>query len=73
MEIPKINLKALKKQKAQNFRERLEFIDMYAEWIKKTPNKVWSSQQKSIINLFPKKNVRSKAKKSIKTFISLKR
>ena len=47
---PKIDLKELEKQKEQNFRERLEFIDKYAEWLKKTPNKEWSRQQKEIID-----------------------
>jgi len=49
MKLPKINIKELKKQKEENFRARLEFIDRYAEWVKKTPNKKWSSQQKKII------------------------
>ncbi|MBS3107463.1 hypothetical protein J4468_00970 [Candidatus Woesearchaeota archaeon] len=44
-----IDLNKLKKSKEQNFEERLKFIDMYAEWVKKTPNKIWSSQHKKII------------------------
>ena len=51
MKLPKIDLRKLRKFKKQNFKERLEFIDLYAEWVKKTPNKVWSAQQK---NLFTK-------------------
>lgn len=31
------------------FKKRLKFIDLYSEWIKKTPNKIWSAQQKKII------------------------
>ncbi len=50
MKTPKINIKELKKFKEENFRQRLEFLDMYAEWLKKTPNKKWSSQQKEIID-----------------------
>lgn len=46
--MPDINLKELKKQKDENFRERLEFIDLYTEWLKRTPNKEWSSQQKKV-------------------------
>ncbi|MFH1200351.1 MAG: hypothetical protein V1708_04755 [Candidatus Micrarchaeota archaeon] len=38
------DLKALKKNKEQNFRERLEFVRQYADWVKRTPNKVWSRQ-----------------------------
>lgn len=51
MKTPKIDLKELKKFKEENFKERLEFIDKYAEWLKKTPNKRWSSEQKDITDL----------------------
>ena len=50
MKLPKIDLKELEKQKEENFKERLEFIDRYTEWLKRTPNKRRSSEQKSIIN-----------------------
>ncbi|MBW2968857.1 hypothetical protein KY314_01940 [Candidatus Woesearchaeota archaeon] len=50
MKLPKINLKELEKFKEKNFRERLEFIDKYVEWIKKQPNKKWSSQHKDLID-----------------------
>lgn len=49
MKTPDIDLEELKKLKEENFKERLEFIDKYVEWLKKTPNKKWSSQQKKII------------------------
>ena len=39
---PKIDIKQLKKEIKQNERERLEFIDRYVEWLKRTPNKKWS-------------------------------
>jgi len=48
--IPKIDLEELKKFKEQNFKERLEFIEKYAEWVKSQPNKVWSKQQKELID-----------------------
>lgn len=48
--LPEIDLEELKKFKEQNFKERLEFIDWYAEWVKKSSNVKWSSAQKSIIN-----------------------
>ena len=38
------DLKALKRQKEQNFKERLEFVRRYADWVRRTPNKVWSRQ-----------------------------
>ena len=51
MKIPeKIDLKKLEESKKKNFEERIKFIEQYAEWVKKTPNKVWSKQQKDIIN-----------------------
>jgi hypothetical protein len=50
MRTPRVNLKELEKIKEANFRERLEFIDKYVEWMKKTPNKTWSSQQKDLID-----------------------
>ncbi|MBI2545932.1 hypothetical protein HYV81_02020 [Candidatus Woesearchaeota archaeon] len=49
MKLPEIDLEELKRMKEQNFRERLEFIDLYAEWLKKTSNKEWSSQQKKLM------------------------
>jgi hypothetical protein len=50
MRIPRIDLEELEKLKEENFRERLEFIDKYVEWVKKTSNKTWSSQQKDLID-----------------------
>lgn len=40
----KVNLKELKKAKEQNRKERFEFVRLYANWVKRTPNKVWSRQ-----------------------------
>ncbi len=48
MKTPEIDLDQLKKMKEENFKERLEFIDKYAEWMKKTPNRKWSSEQKAL-------------------------
>lgn len=36
--------------KEKNFRERIEFIHFYANWVKSVPNKVWSGQQAKFIN-----------------------
>ena len=33
-----------------NFNQRMKFIEEYAEWVKKTPNEVWSGQQKRFID-----------------------
>lgn len=48
-DIKDIDLKKLKEWKEKNFKDRMEFIERYCEWLKKTPNKVWSKQQKDII------------------------
>ncbi len=40
-----IDLEALERWKEKNRRERLQFVEDYANWLKKTPNKVWSEQQ----------------------------
>ena len=50
-DLPKVNLKELKKQKELNFKQRLEFIDKYSEWLDKTSNKKWSKQQKTMIDI----------------------
>lgn len=47
---PKIDLAELKKEMELNRRQRIEFVKMYAEWLKKTPNKVWSRQQNKLLN-----------------------
>lgn len=49
-ELPEIDLEEIERFKEQNFRERLEFIDKYVEWVKKQPNKKWSSAQNKLIN-----------------------
>ena len=47
---PKIDLEELGKEMARNREQRLEFAKQYAEWVKKTPNKVWSKQQKGLLD-----------------------
>lgn len=49
IELPNIDLKELEEQKRKNLFERMEFIKLYAEWIKKNSNSEWSSQQAKII------------------------
>lgn len=46
----KFDLKKLEKNKNRNRKERLEFIESYVKWLKKTPNKVWSKQHAKFIN-----------------------
>ncbi len=50
MKLPKVDLKQLEKEMGENLRQRREFARKYAEWLKKTPNKVWSAQQNSLLN-----------------------
>jgi len=50
MKIPDIDIDKLKKFKEKNFQDRLEFVKKYAQWLKKTPDKKWSSQQRKIID-----------------------
>ncbi len=50
MKVPDIDIEKLRKFKEKNFQERLDFIKKYANWVKNTPNKKWSSEQKEIID-----------------------
>lgn len=45
LRLTKKDLKELKEEMKRNRQQRMEFVNMYANWIKKTPNKVWSKQQ----------------------------
>ena len=45
-----IDLKELEEQKERNRKERLKFIELQVEWLKRTPNEVWSKQQAAFIN-----------------------
>ncbi len=36
--------------KEKNFRSRLEFVRLWADYVRKSPNKVWSKQQADFIN-----------------------
>ncbi|GEM_PF-1060774 len=44
MRLTKKDLEELEDEKARNRKQRMEFVDMYAAWLRKTPNKVWSRQ-----------------------------
>ena len=46
----KISMRELREKKQRNFEERLRFIDLWVDYIKKTPNEVWSAQQKELID-----------------------
>ena len=45
LKLTKADLEELEEEKKRNRMQRMEFVDMYAKWLKKTPNKIWSKQQ----------------------------
>ncbi len=47
---PKISRCEHREKKQRNFEERHRFIDLWVDYIKKTPNAVWSAQQKELID-----------------------
>lgn len=48
LKLSKKDLLEIEKEKKRNQRQRMEFIDLYASWLKKTPNKTWSKQQNKL-------------------------
>jgi hypothetical protein len=44
------DLKKAKNDKERNFRERLQFIKYWANYVKTHPDKVWSKQQNIVID-----------------------
>lgn len=40
LKLTKKDLREIEEEKKRNFEQRMEFVKMYAEWLKKTPNKV---------------------------------
>lgn len=45
-----MNSKREMKNSKRDMGERIEFIKLYVEWLKRTPNEVWSRQQAEFIN-----------------------
>ena len=46
--VPKLTKKdfeEMEKEKEMNWIQRMQFIEFHAEYLKKTPNRVWSRQQ----------------------------
>ncbi len=50
LKLTKADLKELEEEIIRNRRQRMEFVTQYCEWLKKTPNKVWSKQQKVLLD-----------------------
>jgi hypothetical protein len=59
-----IDLKELEEKKERNRRERLQFIELQVEWLKRTPNGVWSKQQAEFINAVLKAGRKGKESES---------
>ena len=45
-----IKVDDIEEDRRKNLEERLRFIEEYARWVKRTPNEIWSKQQKELIN-----------------------
>ena len=50
LKLTKADLKELDAEKERNRKQRMDFINLYSEWLKKTPNKKWSKQQNKLID-----------------------
>lgn len=50
LKLTKKDFKEFEEEKKRNSKQRMEFVDFYANWIKKTPNKVWSKQHAKFLN-----------------------
>lgn len=50
LNLTKKDLLELKEEMKLNKKQRIEFVRQYAEWLKKTPNKKWSSQHKKFLD-----------------------
>ena len=46
----RLNLGLERRAAARNRRERLLYVDTYVEWLRRTPNRVWSRQQGRMID-----------------------
>ena len=43
-------IKELNDQKKRNFKQNIDFMRIYTEWLIKTPNKKWSKEQAEFID-----------------------
>ena len=53
-------LTGLKEAKALNFKNNIEYIDAYSDYVKKTDNKTWSRGQKRFLDILYARKRRSK-------------
>jgi hypothetical protein len=52
-------LKGLKDAKTLNLKNNLEYIDAYANYVKRTDNKIWSKGQKKFLDVLYSRKRRS--------------
>ena len=45
-----INLSNVEEDRKKNLEQRLRYVEEYADWVKNTPNEIWSKQQKEMID-----------------------
>ncbi len=50
LRLSKKDLKELDEEIKRNRKQRMEFVNFYAKWLLKAPNKEWSRQQNKLIN-----------------------
>ncbi|MBI4053274.1 MAG: hypothetical protein HY394_04510 [Candidatus Diapherotrites archaeon] len=50
LKLTKDELKELEEEKKRNFEQRMQFIDLYVEWLKKKPNKAWAKGQNRLLS-----------------------
>ena len=50
LKLPEIDLEELGKEMESNRLQRREFVRQYAQWLKKTPNKVWTKGQNRLLS-----------------------
>ena len=46
----KIDFRQLRREIVENRKQRMEFVKQYAEWLKRTPNSVWSKAQNKLLD-----------------------
>jgi hypothetical protein len=49
LKLSKKDLKEIEENIKRNRADRMRYIDQYTDWLKKTPNKKWSTQQNKVI------------------------
>ena len=45
-----MNRKEIEQDIERNRAQRLEFVTWYAQWVKRTPNKIWSRQHREMVD-----------------------